>query len=49
VPAEIHPPIIYAASVTRLARRPNPQDLIAFLATPEATALLTEGGLETNA
>jgi molybdate transport system substrate-binding protein len=49
VPAEIYPPIVYAASVTRLARRPNPQGLIAFLATPEATALLTEAGLETNA
>jgi molybdate transport system substrate-binding protein len=48
VPAEIHPPISYAATVTRLARRPNPQGLIAFLATPEATALLSEAGLEMN-
>ena len=31
---EIQPPLVYAASVTRLARRPNPQDFVAFLATP---------------
>ena len=37
---------VYAASVTRLASRPNPQGFVAFLATPEATALLTEAGLE---
>lgn len=49
VPADIYPPIVYGASVTRLARRPNPQDLVVFLATSEATALLTESGLETRA
>ena len=49
VPAEIPPPQVYAASVTRLATRPNPQGFIAFLATPEAIALLTEGGLEMHA
>lgn len=48
VPADIHPPIVYAASVTRLARRPNPQGLVAFLSTSEATALLTESGLEAH-
>jgi molybdate transport system substrate-binding protein len=49
VPEEIHPSVVYAASVTRLARRPNPERFVAFLATTEANALLTEGGLETNA
>jgi molybdate transport system substrate-binding protein len=49
VPTDIHPPIIYAASVTRLARRPNPEGFVSFLAAPEATALLAEGGLETHA
>jgi molybdate transport system substrate-binding protein len=46
VPPEIQPPPVYAASVTRLASRPDPQGFIAFLATPEASALLTEAGLE---
>jgi molybdate transport system substrate-binding protein len=46
VPPEIQPPQVYAAAVTRLASRPNPQGFIAFLATPEASALLTEAGLE---
>jgi molybdate transport system substrate-binding protein len=49
VPVEIQPPMTYAASVTRGARRPDPQALIAFLATPEATALLTASGLEAYA
>jgi molybdate transport system substrate-binding protein len=49
VPADIHPPVTYAASVTRGARRPNPQALVAFFATSEATALLTESGLEVHA
>jgi ABC-type molybdate transport system substrate-binding protein len=48
VPNDIHPPVVYGASVTRLARRPHPEGFIAFLATSEASALLTEGGLETN-
>ena len=33
VPAEVQPPLLYAASVTRLARRPNPEGFVAFLAT----------------
>ena len=49
VPADIHPPIVYAASVTRGARRPDPQGMVAFLATSEATALLVESGLEAQA
>jgi hypothetical protein len=46
VPPEIQPPFVYAASVTRLARRPHPENLIAFLATPEAMTLLRDSGLE---
>jgi molybdate transport system substrate-binding protein len=46
VPSDILPPFRYAASVTRLASRPNPQAFIAFLATVEANALLTAAGLE---
>jgi molybdate transport system substrate-binding protein len=49
VPADISAPIVYAASVTRLARRPDPQGLIAFLATSEADALLRQSGLEVHA
>lgn len=48
VPEEDHPPLLYAASVTRLASRPNPQGFVGFLATPEATALLTAAGLEVS-
>jgi hypothetical protein len=43
---EVQPPLLYAASVTRLASRPDPQAFIAFLATPEASALLASSGLE---
>ncbi len=46
VPSDVQPPLIYAASVTRLASRPNPQAFIEFLATPEAKAVLTDAGLE---
>ena len=46
VPAEVQPPLLYAASVTRLARRPNPEGFVAFLATKEATDMLTAAGLE---
>jgi molybdate transport system substrate-binding protein len=49
VPADIHPSIVYAASATRLARRPNPQGFITFLASPEAEVLLTQSGLEVRA
>ena len=41
-----YPPIVYAAAVTRLARRPNPDAFVTFLASPEATALLARHGLE---
>jgi molybdate transport system substrate-binding protein len=49
VPADISAPIVYSASVTRLARRPNPQDFIAFLATSEADRLLSQSGIEVHA
>jgi molybdate transport system substrate-binding protein len=47
VPAETQPPLLYAASVTRLARRPNPEGFVAFLAAPEGAAILAAAGLET--
>lgn len=46
VPPGIQPPLLYAASVTRLSSRPNPQAFVSFLATPEAEMLLTAAGLE---
>jgi molybdate transport system substrate-binding protein len=46
IPPEVQQPFLYAASVTRLARRPNPEGFVAFLATKEATAILTAAGLE---
>ena len=46
VPPEVQPPLLYAASVTRLARRPNPEGFVAFLATKEATDMLAAAGLE---
>jgi molybdate transport system substrate-binding protein len=46
VPADVHPPLVYAASATRFARQTSPEGFIAFLATPQANALLTESGLE---
>lgn len=49
VPAGLAPPLSSAAAVTTLARRPKPEAFIAFLATPEATALLAEAGMEAGA
>ncbi len=46
VPPEVQPPFLYAASVTRLARRPNPEGFVAFLAAKEATDMLAAAGLE---
>jgi molybdate transport system substrate-binding protein len=46
IPAEVQLPLLYAASVTRLARRPKPEGFVAFLATKEATDILTAAGLE---
>lgn len=46
VPVEVQSPLLYAASVTRLAGRPNPEGFVAFLAAQEATAILTAAGLD---
>jgi molybdate transport system substrate-binding protein len=46
VPAELQPPLRYAAAVTRLARRPNPEGFVGFLAAPEGAAILAAAGLE---
>jgi molybdate transport system substrate-binding protein len=46
VPAEAQLPLLYAAAVTRLARRPNPEDFVAFLTTKEAGDILAAAGLE---
>lgn len=49
VPVDVRPPLVYAASVTRLASRPNPEGFVAFLASQDAAALLSESGLELQA
>jgi molybdate transport system substrate-binding protein len=46
VPSDLQPPLLYAASVTRLARRPDPEGFVAFLATTDATDILANAGLE---
>ena len=46
VPPDIQPPFRYGAAVTRLARRPNPQGFVDFLASPEGAAVLIAAGLE---
>jgi molybdate transport system substrate-binding protein len=46
VPAEVASPLLYGASVTRLARRPNPDGFVAFLATRDAATTLAAAGLE---
>jgi hypothetical protein len=38
--------LLYAASVTRLARRPNPEGFVAFLASKDATDMLAAAGME---
>jgi molybdate transport system substrate-binding protein len=40
------PPMLFAAAVTKLARRPNPAAFIHFMGTPGAAAMLTEVGLD---
>lgn len=44
----VQPPFVYAAAVTRLARRSDPAGFVAFLMTLQATALLASLGLETS-
>ena len=46
VSADVAPPIVYAAAVTTLARRPGPAAFIDFLMTSQGTALLAAHGLE---
>jgi molybdate transport system substrate-binding protein len=46
VPDDAWPPILYAAVVTKLARRGDPAAFIAFLASPEGLAVLRSAGLE---
>jgi molybdate transport system substrate-binding protein len=46
VPDSVWPPILYAATVTRLARRPDPGAFVAFLGSVEGKAALTFAGLE---
>jgi molybdate transport system substrate-binding protein len=46
VPDEAWPPIIYTAAVSRLARRPNPDIFVKFLATADAIEVLRSNGLE---
>lgn len=49
VPDEAWPPILYAATVTKLARRGDPASFVAFLAEPEGQAVLLAAGLEAAA
>jgi molybdate transport system substrate-binding protein len=46
VPDDASPPILYAAAVTKLARRGNPAAFTAFLVSPEGQAVLHTAGLE---
>jgi len=46
VPDDAYPPIVYAAAVSQLTWRPNPDAFVKFLATDDATALLHDYGLE---
>jgi molybdate transport system substrate-binding protein len=47
VPDDAWPPILYAAVVTRLARRGDPAAFIAFLGSADCLAVLRSAGLET--
>ncbi|MEJ0015498.1 MAG: substrate-binding domain-containing protein [Acetobacteraceae bacterium] len=49
VPPDIQPALRYAASVSRLAQRPDPQGFVRFLASSDGGDVLTEGGLEITA
>jgi len=46
VPDDAWPPILYAATVTKLARRGDPGGFIAFLASPDGGGVLQAAGLE---
>ena len=47
VPDDAWPPILYAATVTKLARRGDPAAFITFLNSPPGQAALRSAGLET--
>ncbi len=49
VPTDVQAPFVYAATVTKLASRPDPQGFVEFMQTPQAVALLKEAGLEVQA
>ena len=46
VPDDAWPPILYAAVVTKLARRGDPAAFLAFLASPDGQTALRDAGLE---
>lgn len=46
VPDAAWPPILYGATVTKLARRGNPPGFISFLNSPDGVAVLHSAGLE---
>nr|WP_294502976.1 substrate-binding domain-containing protein [uncultured Rhodopila sp.] len=46
VPDDVWPPILYAATVTKLARRGDPAAFVAFLGGPDGQAVLHLAGLE---
>jgi molybdate transport system substrate-binding protein len=46
VPDDAWPPILYAATVTKLARRGDPAAFVAFLGSPDGQAVLHQAGLE---
>jgi molybdate transport system substrate-binding protein len=46
VPDDAWPPIVYAATVTKLARRGDPAAFLAFLGSPEGQAIFHTAGLE---
>jgi ABC-type molybdate transport system substrate-binding protein len=46
VPDSAWPPVLYAATVTRLSGRPNPGAFLVFLASPDGQAVLHAAGLE---
>jgi hypothetical protein len=46
VPDDVQAPFVYAATVTKLASRPNPQGFVSFMQTPESGELLKQAGLE---
>ena len=46
VPDDAWPPILYAAVITKLARRGDPNAFIAFLASPDGQTVMQAAGLE---